>query len=434
MSKTWLTRWRPALAGLVTIALAVALLSFAPVRALAVQFLGLFRVQQITVLPGDTTRLSDINLGVAIDTGPGGTATDPFARQITWAGAASPPDYYIYDVIPTNCNNYNYEVLYRSDGAGGWVTVQDGSNGLGIVDFDGGNFVEIPIELVSLGLTSCNPIRIEFFVTQEGGTKAAFDMVANDSQQQSTLGGTCWDSPPCPVSAPTAYLTYDPNCPAPMGVNLGWANCGTTIATANKSFLCDDNAGSFSLVGSFKNGFDVADFVAIAAAVDVTTGVATPPWFQFGTGGCREGELSLVAVGVLSGCTNPYSGANQGGGYVVEAGPTPDRFRVRIQWARDIAGALSGTARNAAFVLAMSTARTVYDPGPPETLDCPGCNTSACFVLNAVEVFSQSAGRVRIIETPEVRNWATWQNGTGGCPGATPTRKASWGQVKALYR
>lgn len=61
MSKTWLTRWRPALAGLVTTALAVALLSFAPVRALAVQFLGLFRVQQITVLPVDTTRLSDIN-------------------------------------------------------------------------------------------------------------------------------------------------------------------------------------------------------------------------------------------------------------------------------------------------------------------------------------------------------------------------------------
>lgn len=61
MSKTWLTRRRPALAGLVTIALAVALLSFAPVRALAVQFLGLFRVQQITVLPVDTTRLSDIN-------------------------------------------------------------------------------------------------------------------------------------------------------------------------------------------------------------------------------------------------------------------------------------------------------------------------------------------------------------------------------------
>ncbi len=61
MSKTLLTRWRPALAGLVTIALAVTLLSFAPVRALAAQFLGLFRVQQITVLPVDITRLSELN-------------------------------------------------------------------------------------------------------------------------------------------------------------------------------------------------------------------------------------------------------------------------------------------------------------------------------------------------------------------------------------
>ncbi len=66
MSKTWLTRWRPALAGLITIALAVALFSFAPVRALAVQFLGLFRVQQITVLPVDTTRLSELNSDSAL--------------------------------------------------------------------------------------------------------------------------------------------------------------------------------------------------------------------------------------------------------------------------------------------------------------------------------------------------------------------------------
>jgi hypothetical protein len=66
MSKTWLIRWRPALAGLVTIALAVTLLSFAPVRALATQFLGLFRVQQIAVLPVDTTRLSELNSDSAL--------------------------------------------------------------------------------------------------------------------------------------------------------------------------------------------------------------------------------------------------------------------------------------------------------------------------------------------------------------------------------
>ncbi len=66
MSKTWLTRWRPAFASFVVIAVAVTLLSFAPVRALAVQILGLFRVQQITVLPVDTTRLSELNSDSAL--------------------------------------------------------------------------------------------------------------------------------------------------------------------------------------------------------------------------------------------------------------------------------------------------------------------------------------------------------------------------------
>jgi hypothetical protein len=219
--------------------------------------------------------------------------------------------------------------------------------------------------------------------------------------------------------------------PALFGVNLGWNNCGTTVATSNKSFACDDNATSFQLVGSFKHGFDVADFVAVSAAVDVSVGApSVPDWFALGTGGCREGELTLNNVGAVAGCTNPYSGANQGGGYVIENGPTPDRFRIRLDWARDLPGFLNGSVRNTAFLLGLSSANS-FDEGFGM---CAGCNVPACLVLNAVEVFSQSQGRTRIIETPEVRNWATWQGGTGSCPGATPARKATWGQVKALYR
>jgi hypothetical protein len=216
-----------------------------------------------------------------------------------------------------------------------------------------------------------------------------------------------------------------------LGVNLGWGNCGTTIATADRAFACNDNGTSFSLVGSYKNGFDVADFVAISAAVDVTTtGAATPAWFQFGPGGCREGELSLNNVGNIAGCTNPYSGANQGGGFIVENGPSPDRFRVRLDWARDIPGPLDGDVLNTAFVIGISSANS-FDEGFGM---CAGCNVPACFVLNAVEVFSQTQDRVRIIESADVRNYASWQGGSGSCPGATPSRKATWGQVKALYR
>lgn len=53
-------RLRPLWAGLGAIALFAYALSFAPVRAWAGEFLGLFRVQQITVLPIDMTRLGEL--------------------------------------------------------------------------------------------------------------------------------------------------------------------------------------------------------------------------------------------------------------------------------------------------------------------------------------------------------------------------------------
>ena len=53
-------RFRPVWAGLTIVAILAIAFSFAPVRAWAGQFLGLFRVQQITVLPIDVTRLSEL--------------------------------------------------------------------------------------------------------------------------------------------------------------------------------------------------------------------------------------------------------------------------------------------------------------------------------------------------------------------------------------
>ena len=50
-------RMRPVWAGVTLVAVFAIALSFAPVRALASNFLGLFRVQQVTVLPVDTTSL-----------------------------------------------------------------------------------------------------------------------------------------------------------------------------------------------------------------------------------------------------------------------------------------------------------------------------------------------------------------------------------------
>jgi len=218
-----------------------------------------------------------------------------------------------------------------------------------------------------------------------------------------------------------------------MGVNLGWSTCATTAATASRAFACDGNGSGFTLVGSFRTDYDVPDFVGVSAYVSVTSAAGTlPDWFAFGTGGCREGALSLMETGPIAGCLNPYLPAEQGGGLVVQPGASPAQLRIWIDWARDLPAPISAATRYLAFVLSMGTASAIDDGAGM----CDGCQARACFTLDSVEIYSLSQGLVRILQTPDERNWAAWQGGIGSCPGgvATPARRASWGALKALYR
>lgn len=61
LKKLFARQLRPLWTGLTIVAVLAVALSFAPVRAWAGQFLGLFRVQQIAILPIDTTGLSSIS-------------------------------------------------------------------------------------------------------------------------------------------------------------------------------------------------------------------------------------------------------------------------------------------------------------------------------------------------------------------------------------
>ncbi len=60
MLRSWLAK-RPVWVGLTAVVVVAVAFSFAPVRAWAGQFLGLFRVQRIEVLPVDTTRLASLS-------------------------------------------------------------------------------------------------------------------------------------------------------------------------------------------------------------------------------------------------------------------------------------------------------------------------------------------------------------------------------------
>jgi hypothetical protein len=143
----------------------------------------------------------NMNLGMAFDVGStatGGT-TDPFSRKIGWANVPFKPDYVIYDVTPTSCNTFNYEVIYK-DSLAAWQNIStrvnpawgSGANGLGIVDSL--NFKEFKIPLGVIGAGTGTPMHVEFWVTQEGTTKGPLDALASDNVQMSHPGSTTFDT------------------------------------------------------------------------------------------------------------------------------------------------------------------------------------------------------------------------------------------------
>lgn len=142
----------------------------------------------------------DMNLGMAFDIGTaGGGVTDPFGRRIGWANVPFKPDFVVYDVTPTSCNTFNYEVFYK-DTLGTWQNRStllnpawgSGANGLGIVDSVG--FKELKIPLSVLGVTTGTVMNLEFWVTQEGGTKGPLDAFCSDNVQMSHVGQTTYDT------------------------------------------------------------------------------------------------------------------------------------------------------------------------------------------------------------------------------------------------
>jgi hypothetical protein len=159
----------------------------------------------------------DMNLGLSLDVGNtvGGGPTDPFGRKIGWNVVTNKPDFVVYDVTPTTCNTFNYEVLYKwNSGTSVWDNISTqvnpayggGSNGLGIVDSV--TFKEMKIPLSVLGASAGNAINLEVWVTQEGATKGPLDAMCSDNVQMSRAIGTTYDT--------TAVV--DMTCQAPYTV------------------------------------------------------------------------------------------------------------------------------------------------------------------------------------------------------------------------
>jgi hypothetical protein len=233
-------------------------------------------------------------------------------------------------------------------------------------------------------------------------------------------------------------------------INLAWRNCitvvsGTLSAQQNVNYACDASSASpFRIVASFISPATMTQFVGIQSVMDIQTADPTlSDFWKLGTGECREGAygfpVPLLNVGNTASCRNPWAGGQTGGGYQYTSGfGSPARARVLHAFARDTETSLVNGQQ---YIATMSTLDMFKDADVGDG-ECVGCAVPACLVLNQVELY-QTAGQtppsqdIYNLNTEATRRYVTWQGGAvggSGCPAATPTRNATWGSVKSLYR
>jgi len=233
------------------------------------------------------------------------------------------------------------------------------------------------------------------------------------------------------------------------GINLAWNDClGQPNAAANVEYACDGsrNGNPFSLVASFLAPADLSAFVAIQMVFSIETMFASEgphlapmtDWWRLGVGECRYGNLAFpasmagIGTGTTGSCQNPFLGAVTGGGYRYTY-PYPDAVRLETAFARDSPIALTNGQHYLAGVITLDTFGDVPAEG---VAVCAGCCERRAIILYQMELY-QEPGQVPpqqdlyVLTTSATRQYVMWQDHEN-C--ATPTRRATWGSIKAAYR
>jgi hypothetical protein len=65
---------------------------------------------------------------------------------------------------------------------------------------------------------------------------------------------------------------------------------------------------------------------------------------------------------------------------------------------------------------------------------CTGCGIPACLTVAKIDIIQLAPLPIITQTAAATRKHITWQGGTPGCTGATPTRNRTWGAIKAIYR
>ena len=229
-----------------------------------------------------------------------------------------------------------------------------------------------------------------------------------------------------------ALLTITASIASAQGLNLAWNDCGGPV---NKTFACNSNSGTSILTGSYYAPNGVNQLSGNEVVLDLQSAGATLPawWNVRGSGQCRNGALT-ANVGQITTCDNDFWAGNGAGGigaYTIGFGG-PNRARLVMAFAVpfDFVGPVPAGVETYAFTVQVNNSKTVG------TGACAGCNEAVCLVLNSINLTQPVGVGDFKLTTPALGNFVAWQGGAvaGGCPGSVPTKNATWGSVKSLYR
>jgi len=217
------------------------------------------------------------------------------------------------------------------------------------------------------------------------------------------------------------------------GINLAWSNCGAN-GQASRTFACTSNSGTNTLVGSFIAPAPMPQLSGHEGVLDLQTNqAALSPWWTVGGTGCRAGSAVGASFDFTGGpfeCTDLWENAGFGGVNYVGPFEQPNRARIRTVYGINPTKSIDDATEFYVFKVNINNSRS------NGLGSCAGCQDGACIVFNSSKMTQPLGVGDYTITNPLLSNFVTWQTGAvgGGCPGATPTKSATWGSVKSLYR
>jgi hypothetical protein len=232
-----------------------------------------------------------------------------------------------------------------------------------------------------------------------------------------------------------AMLLATATAASAAGLNLRWTSCAGDGGTQNKTFACTSNLGSNVLVGSFVLDADLLQVNGNELVVDLATAsVSLPDWWQFKNAGvCRSTALSIAAQDGTA-CPDMFAG---------QASMNIAAYQLNLHGANS-ARILCVDAVAAAAIVDLFAAQeygiakwTISNVKTVGTGSCTGCLTAACITFNSANITTNgNLNNTKLTsEAAPGSNYVTWQGGGGtNCPAAVPTKNATWGSVKSLYR